>query len=93
MQMYTEEFLNDACETLHKAEEIKANKDLMKELEVKLKEKGQKFLDMAGPEGSLKKQFQAKLNESYKKEDFDKEAKVKGERATANEEPKLGSKA
>lgn len=92
MQVYTEEFLNKCCETLHEAEEIKANKDLMKELEVKLKEKGQKYLDMAGPEGSLKKQFQAKLNESYKKEDEEK-SKVKGERANVDEEPKLGSKA
>lgn len=88
MNKYSEEFLKKCCDTLVEAEEIQANKELMEELKPVMKEKGQRLMDM---EGSLKQKFQAKLNESYKKDDD--EAKVKGEKVLAKEEPKLGSKA
>jgi len=95
MQKYTEEFLDDCCETMVKADEIKANKELMHELQPYMKEKGTRLIDMPG---DLKQKFQAKLNEVSKKEEEEEndsysKNKIVGEKPLAKEDPKIAGKA
>lgn len=66
MQKYTEEFLDECCETMTKAKEIEGNKELMKELEPYMKEKGKSMMEIPG---DMRQKFQAKLNEKAKESD------------------------
>lgn len=95
MQKYTEEFLDECCETMVKADEIKENKELMHELEPYMKEKGTRITELPG---TLKEKYQAKLNDSFKKEEAEKEDsysenKIDGEKPLAKEDEKIPAKA
>jgi hypothetical protein len=86
MQKYTEEFLDECSETLTEAEEIKGNKDLMRELEPYMKKKGNTMMNLPG---TLRQKAQSKINELSKKDGGPKED---GLRIEAEDQPKIQGK-
>lgn len=96
MTKYSEEFMDDCCETLVKADEIQNNKELMHELEPMMKEKSARMAKVSDLKTLWKKGLEdatAKddANESDKSQEKNN-TKIKGEKALQKEAPKLGSK-
>lgn len=91
MTKYTEEFMDDCCETLVKADEIQNNKELMHELEPMMKEKSARMAKVSDLKTLWKKGLEDAVNKGDQEEKD--EPKVKGEKPLAKEAPKLGSKA
>lgn len=67
MNKYSEEFLSECAETLLEADEIQGNKELMKELEPVLKEKGKRLLTMGS---SLKDLWKKGLQKAVEQENM-----------------------
>lgn len=89
MNKYSEEFLDECMEHVVKADEIKGNQELWKELVPYMKERGERVASIADEKPSSLDELWKK----GKKEASEKEMNEKSERLAKEKEPKLGSKA